>query len=369
MLTHHIFEGMFRFSHDDLAPQTPCVIIANHVTNWDPLLVATSFRKHHMYFVASEHLFRKGTLSKIIHFLVAPIARRKGSSGVDTAMACIRHVRQGHSVCVFGEGEVTWDGQTKPVFPGTGMLAKVSGATLITYRLEGGCLSRPRWATSIRKGKMYGRVVGTYSPEQLKDMSTEEVTAIINRDLYEDAFARQKAEPIAYKGKNLAKRIESGLFLCPQCKKIDSLYGKGDMVTCSCGLSTRYTPYGNFEPAVPFSNFQEWDVWQHDCLKSFDFQQEAPLFADENVTLIEILDDHQVRQLFDGRITLEDETLICGQQQFPLGEIDSMAIVQTNILLFSHDKKYYELRTKDVINFRKYLAMWQNIRSKQAPEQ
>ena len=43
-------------------------------------------------------------------------------------------------------------------------------------------------------------------------MKPDEVTAIINRDLDEDAWARQKEEKIAFKGKNLAE-----IFIVSSC--------------------------------------------------------------------------------------------------------------------------------------------------------
>lgn len=360
-LLRPFFEHKFHYTHEDYAAEKPCVVVANHVTNWDPLLMAVSFAKHHMYFVASEHLFRKGYLSKLINFLAGPIARKKGSSGVDTAMACLRHIRRGHSVCVFGEGEVTWDGLSKPVFPGTGMLAKMSGATLVTYRLEGGCLTRPRWATTIRKGKMHGSIVGIYEPETLKSMSNDEVTELINRDIFENTWERQAAQQIPYKGRKLANRIESALFLCPECKQIGTLNGHGTTVSCTCGFKTQYTPLGVFNPPAPFQHIGQWDAWQHQCLKNGDFVQKTPLFSDCRVKLYEILDDHASKELLTAPVTLDHHVIQCGSMRFDLEQISSMAIVQTNILLFTHDSHYYELRGLDIINFRKYLALWQNL--------
>lgn len=75
----------------------PCIIIPNHVTAMDPLLVAMSFPKKQMYFVASEHLFRKGLISSLLNWLVEPIPRKKASSGVDTVMAVLSRLRAGHS--------------------------------------------------------------------------------------------------------------------------------------------------------------------------------------------------------------------------------------------------------------------------------
>ncbi len=244
----------------------PTLVISNHVTNFDPLLVAGSFPRNQMYFVASEHLFRKGFASKAINFLVAPIARRKGASGADTAMAMLRKLRSGSHVCIFGEGENTWNGVTQPIFPGTGNIAKLAKASLATYRLEGGYFTCPRWGKGVRKGEMQGGIVNLYTPDMLQNMSLQEIEDAVARDLYENAWERQKQHPIAYRGKDRAKHMETALFLCPKCYQYGTLHGEGNHIQCTCGLDLEYTEEGKFSPAQPFESILAWDEWQMECL-------------------------------------------------------------------------------------------------------
>ena len=124
----------FNMTHEDLHVEGPVLLIPNHVSAWDPLLVAMSLRDKQVYYVASEHIFRLGFVTKLLEWLVGPIPRRKASSGADTVKACLRHLRAGHSICLFAEGEQSWDGLTQPIFPATGKLAKSSGASLVTIQ-------------------------------------------------------------------------------------------------------------------------------------------------------------------------------------------------------------------------------------------
>ena len=51
---------LLRFQCDvEKGPDTPTIIIANHNTDLDPALVVMGFSGY-IYFVASEHAFRKG---------------------------------------------------------------------------------------------------------------------------------------------------------------------------------------------------------------------------------------------------------------------------------------------------------------------
>ncbi len=127
-------------------------------------------------------------------------------------------------MCLFAEGNRSYNGVTGPIFPATGKLAKATGASLVTYRFEGGYLTTPRWSRSTRKGNMRGYVVNVYSPEQLKTMSPEEVNQRIREDIMEDAFDRQLTMPYRYKGKDLAKGLEHALYFCPKCGKTGTLH-------------------------------------------------------------------------------------------------------------------------------------------------
>ena len=353
-----VLRWLFAFRYKVNHPGQPVLVISNHVTNFDPLLLAITFPRHQMYFVASEHLFRKGWMSKAIRYLAAPIARRKGTTGMDTAMACMRKLRAGESVCIFGEGETTWNGLTSPIFPATGNLARISGAALITYRLEGGFLTAPRWGKGIRRGRMVGRIVNTYQPEELKKLTAQQINDIINRDIYEDTWASQKQEPIRYRGRNRAVQIETSLFMCPKCRKIGTLHGEGSHVRCSCGLDVEYTEYGLFNPPVPFENMAQWDQWQHEMLRGMEW----PSFSDEDVSLFKLHNDHTTESLGSGVLKLEGSVLYHGEDAFPLGDITDLGLVQRRILVFTYEGEYYELRTAKPACLRKYYAVWRKCR-------
>ena len=140
-LAHGFLTRLFYLEAERLNPIGPCLIIANHVTNWDPLLLAMSFPDTPIRFVASEHIFRHGLISKLLEWLVAPIPRKKAASGADTVMSVLRALKAGDTVCIFAEGDATWDGLTHPVCPATGKLARMAGVPLLTYRIEGGYLA------------------------------------------------------------------------------------------------------------------------------------------------------------------------------------------------------------------------------------
>ena len=337
----------------------PCIIIPNHASSWDPVFVALTLKDKNAYFVASEHIFRLGFVSKIINYILEPIPRSKARSGAGTSLAILRHLRAGRSVCLFAEGEQTWNGRSIPIFSSTGALVKKSGATLVTYRLSGAYLSLPRWAKNIRKGELKIGPVGIYSPEELSSMTASEVEAVINRDIYSCEWDDQRISPVEFKGKNLAKGLETALFLCPKCRRIGTLKTLKNDIFCDCGLKLTYTATGFFEENEYFPSLLEWDEWQLGKAAASAFKVSGDVvFKDAELHFSQILQGHVNKKIGRGTVTQCKDRLLCPDMSFDLSAVSNMALVQRHILLFECEGRYYQLKSRNNANLRKYLIYW-----------
>ena len=191
-------------------------------------------------------------------------------------------------------------------------------------------------------------------------MSPAEINAAINRDLFEDAWARQREHPVAYRGKKPADGLERMLYLCPRCRKIGTLRSRKDRLSCSCGLSVRYLDTGFLEGAEPFGTLANWEVWQQETIRTLDRSSSEPLFSDEGLQLSRIGSEHAEEALGTGTLTQYGDRLCCCGMTFPFADIGNMAMVQANLLLFTCGERYYQIRAnkKSNVNLRKYLALW-----------
>ena len=99
------------------------IVLSNHVTDYDPILVALSFPKQ-MYFVASEHLLRKGIASKLLMHFIKPIIHMKGRQGAKTVKQMLRTLQEGNSVCIFPEGNRSFNGVTMEMQASIAKVAK-----------------------------------------------------------------------------------------------------------------------------------------------------------------------------------------------------------------------------------------------------
>ena len=316
-------------------PDKPSLIISNHNSDLDPALVALGFTRH-MYFVASEHALRNGFMSKVLQLVFSPIPINKARTDLSAVKEMIRRVKAGANVCLFAEGDRSFNGVTSPIPASTAKLVKSSGADLVTFRLEGGYFTTPRWASGTHKGKMTGGIVGRYSAAELKALTTEQVLAAIERDIFEDAYERQLGWLGHYKGKNLAENIETTLYLCPECKEIGTIKSAGERFFCRCGLDAAFSETGFLEGAgLPFSTITQWDKWQTEQLEeTIKNAGNGPICADEGERLFEVDTAVGKKLIGEGRTQISRSTFQCAGVKFDMEQIAQFEIVGQMTLLF-----------------------------------
>ena len=347
-------------------PKAPSLIISNHNTDLDPALVAMAFTRH-MYFLASEHAFRGGFPSKVLKALFEPIALNKAMIDIVATKEMLRRVKAGANVCLFAEGDRSFNGLTGSISASTAKLVKTSGAQLITFRIEGGYFTSPRWSKTTRKGKMRGGVVGIYPAAQLKTMTEEEVLEIIIRDTFEDAYARQTDWGTQYKGKSLAENIETALYMCPSCKKIATIHSEGSRLHCACGFEAFYTDTGYLKGEnIPFKTITEWGQWQSEQLgEVISGNIEGPLCSDEHQSLFSVRAAQAAVFESEGSMYIDRKSLHCAGRTFNLSDLARLAVTGQMTLQFAlKDGTTYEIKSSHPRSALKYRDIFHHLNGK-----
>ena len=332
------------------------IVLPNHSCGGDQFFVAFSFIKKHMYFVASEHAFRKKLLGAIMRYATGPISRVKGTVAASTVLSIMRYLRRGVPICIFPEGNRTWNGRSLPLHPTTAKLLRTAGVPVVTYRIQGGYLSDPRWSHSLRRGVLRGGVVNIYQPEELKKMSPAEINERVSADLWVDTDESQSREHIPYKGRKLAEGLEEALFICPKCGGVGTLRGKGNVFSCTCGLKAEYGEDGFFDKDAPFRSVAQWDDWQQEELRR---RAEAGdiRFSDDGAELWQLGEEHETTLLGKGRVNLDKDGLTLGELRFPLEgmqEPELCHLAGKETMMFSNAEGSFELRFRGSPSRRKY---------------
>lgn len=370
------------YRYDTVKPKhRPFLIFSNHTTLWDFMLFSAAVRPQ-IYYVAGEHLFRNKVLRFFVTHVAGMIIRKKGAPADEMIAEMKEAIKLGANVWMSPEGARSINGETVFISPATGKLVLECaelGAGLVTFRIHGGYLRRPRWGKYIRKGKMWGEFVAEYTPEELLAMSVDEVNELIRRDMYVNAFQDQKEKNYLYTGKDIAEDLETVLYVCPKCRQIGKLHSKGDILSCECGYSVKFNEKGffekNSEDELYYDNIRDWDHFQRDYIKSkmpefLEYPPDKAIEFDEHQILKKVAEGKGQEIVGRGKFAVykdrfefetENEKLI-----FPISEIAGFAFsLQMSILFSLKNGDYYDVGSEVPRSAVKYMVFYRYLIGKE----
>ena len=250
--------------------KTPFLVLANHVTYWDPFLI-NIFVKEPICYLAEETYFRNPWFRVVLN-AVGAIPKKRYIRQSQPIKKLFQARDMGRVMGIFPEGERNWDGATNTrTFPAIVKLIKKLGIPVVTVTIKGGYLAYPRWAKYYRRGKVELSYNLSLAQEEVAELSLEQIAERIKSALVHDEVQYQRNMLNRYVGKNLAENLELLLYLCPHCHAMNTLISKGDRLTCQhCQYSVVYTQCGFLEgqqSKLYFDNIRDWNHWQTRYLK------------------------------------------------------------------------------------------------------
>ena len=350
------------------------ILISNHTDAADPGYEMEALGRYIRY-VASDHTARM-KLGWVFKYVGGVIIKHREKPSSYLTADIIKNVQAGIPVGLHAEGAMTTNGQTGFVSANTGKLVKDSGVALVTYRFVGGYLRKPRWANTARKGPIKGQFVAEYSPEELSKLSAEEITEIIRRDIYVNAYEEQKKVPESYDGENLAECVERVLYVCPKCGEVGTLHSKGNILECDCGYKVEMKSDGFFHDMGEgnlYDNVLSWDMWQRDKWKErilskangeLIFSEGGQIVKSVNGEEEQILSENAVISLYPEKIEI---TL--GETQEPIvmamDKIKQVSLAGKDTILLVDENHFLDIGSVVPRSSTKYIAAWRYLTGKQ----
>lgn len=341
----------------------PYLILLNHQTPFDQFFVGVSF-KVPVYYLATEDIFSMGWVSSLIRWIVAPIPIKKQTTDVSAVMNCLRVVREGGTIAIAPEGNRTYSGKTEYMNPAIGTLAKKLGIPIAIYRIEGGYGAQPRWSDKVRKGKMRSYVSRVIEPEEYKDLTGDELSALIAKELY----VNEAAADGIFKSEKRAEYLERAIYVCPFCG-LSEFESSGNETVCKrCGKTVVYgedkriTGKG-FE--FPFEFVNDWYEYQQDFVNSLDVTEytENPLFCDKAALSEVIVYKHKVPLRKEADIRLYGNRVVIDEGEenellLSFDEVTAASVLGRNKLNIYHGGKVYQFKGSVHFNALKYVNIY-----------
>ncbi|MCK4873815.1 MAG: 1-acyl-sn-glycerol-3-phosphate acyltransferase [Phycisphaerales bacterium] len=136
--------GLRALHRDRLPMHGPCLILANHQSFLDPVMIGLSIRQRAMCFLARVGLMSGGGLWSKYLLALNCIAIDTSRGDTKAMKACLSLLDQGAAVLVFPEGSRSHHGQVEPFKAGAGVLVKRAKCPVIPVAVEGAYDAYPR---------------------------------------------------------------------------------------------------------------------------------------------------------------------------------------------------------------------------------
>jgi 1-acyl-sn-glycerol-3-phosphate acyltransferase len=142
LFSYFTFGHSFRFAGRRNLPKSgPALLVANHESFIDPLLVGLAVPRH-LAFLARANLFG-GLFGRLLRSVNTHPVDQEGFAR-EGLRAMIDLLGQGWPVLVFPEGERSWDGVMQPFKPGVHLIIKKTLAPVVPCGIAGAHEALPR---------------------------------------------------------------------------------------------------------------------------------------------------------------------------------------------------------------------------------
>lgn len=149
-----------RHGAEHVPPTGPIIYVANHQSNYDPMIVGVVVTDRPFSGIARSGLFKSKVLAWIMRG-IGVIKIEQGAGDAGAMKIALAELEAGRCVLIFPEGTRTPDGALSEFQRGVMLLIKRSGATVMPVALEG---AFDIWPIHARYPRLTGRLAVMAGP-------------------------------------------------------------------------------------------------------------------------------------------------------------------------------------------------------------
>ena len=208
---------------------------------------------------------------------------------VRNMMYCFNKLKT--SVLMFPEASYSFDGTATTLPHGLGKAVKLFGVQVVMITTYGVFLHDPLYnGLQQRKTRASATMEYILSPEQIKEMSADEIFDKINGYFQFDNFRWQKDNGVKVDEPFRADHLDRVLYKCPHCNTEGQMEGKGTTLTCHhCNKQWILDEYGYMralQGETEFDHVPTWYAWQRNCVAKEIDNGTYKLDVDVNVVVL-----------------------------------------------------------------------------------
>lgn len=135
-------------------PSAPCVLVANHASNIDPMVMIPAIPRR-VGILVKQELFRIpifGKAMRVAQFV--PVDRADKESASAAVSIAVENLRKGFSYVIFSEGTRSPDGRMRSFKRGAFTMAIEAGVPVVPVSLGGTHRAQPKGKSIVRPGEV-----------------------------------------------------------------------------------------------------------------------------------------------------------------------------------------------------------------------
>lgn len=329
---------------EKLSKKEPCLILMNHSSFID-LKIANRIlypRKYNIVCTGDGFIGKNWLMRQI-----GCIPTKKFVTEVDLLHDMMYAVkRYNSSILMYPEASYSFDGTATPLPDSLGRCAKMLGLPIVIIKTEGAFTRDPLYNNlQLRKVEVSATAEYLLSPEQIKEMSTRDINALLKEKFTFDNFKWQQENRVVVDEPFRADHLNRVLYKCPNCLAEGKTEGKGTTLTCNaCGKVYELTENGFMKAdngETEFDHIPDWYKWERECVKNEIENGEYKL--DVDVDIFAMVDTECIYSVGEGRLThTKDGFHLTGCD----GELD---YIQKPLASYSLYADYYWYKLGDMI--------------------
>ena len=196
LILQNVFVSWFRYRArgQEHLPESGALLLINHQSYLDPLLVGLPLRRPVSY-LARDNLFRVPIVGWILkNTYVMPI--RREAAGTESIRKSIERLQQGYYVGIFPEGTRTRDGRISPLKPGFVALVRRTDVPVIPVGIAGAHQAFPKgswWMKPLPIRVVFGPPISASEVARLCVRGRESEFVDVIRNRLEDCLRQAEA--------------------------------------------------------------------------------------------------------------------------------------------------------------------------------
>ena len=239
----------FRFKADPRKDKKPFILISNHASRVDYQFTGHACFPNKLNYVVGYNEFVRFPVCLILKLMQA-IPKKNFTPDLHCMRQMRSVIRQGGNLCIMPEGMSSITGMAQPVMIGTGKFLKMMGVTVYYTKVSGGYLTYTKHCLDERAGRVEVTVDRMFTAEELNSLTPQEIENTMNRLLAHDDYIWNKQAQVRFDGKGqMAKALDTLLYLCPKCGALHQMACSGNEMRCTaCGNTVALDECYNLHP-------------------------------------------------------------------------------------------------------------------------